>query len=493
MGNLSGFMNTFSSALNNAPLDDEVPAHSAQPGGALAAFVNTFGPTYESLWFYNNTIEVRFDKVEHEYFLVEELGNLTLLPNVSSVSKIVDRSVALIPWTAKVTIEKLLRIIPTETVMLGPPGEQMPVIMIPSMTLEQFTKVALDAKTAHSDKLEDAGNVGHIAHEWLEQYIKAILANDTASQQGYLNIMTKDPRANSCVIAALDWMKSHNVRWIATERKCYSKKHKCGGTMDGKALVDSCSDPTCCPVPFKDRLSLIDWKSSNYLYIDFLFQTAAYEAFDEEEFPDVQIEDRWILRLGKDDGIFDPWHLTAEDFKEDFEGYLACLHLYRIFHSIEERMKAQKGTIKAAKKAAREAAKELAKAQEKAEKAAKKAEAKLLKAEEKARIKEEAKAAREAAKAEAKAEKLAGKTNAKLVPTDAEVKDLLSGPFTVETLVLSPADAKAFVAALDNPPAPVEAAVEAARKYVAEHPQIEYRATEESQTNKITWNIPTGG
>jgi len=41
--------------------------------------------------------------------------------------------------------------------------------------------------------------------------------------------------------------------------------------------------------------------------------------------------------------------------------------------------------------------------------------------------------------------------------TDAEVKEILSGPFTIEPLKLSPEAAKAFVEALDNPPAPNEA------------------------------------
>jgi len=211
-----------------------------------------------------------------------------------------------------------------------------------------------------------------------------------------------DERAVNCVKAALKWIKAHNVCWSSTEQKCYSKKHNCSGTMDGMALVDSCNDPTCCRVAFKDHLSLIDWKSSNYLYSEYLFQTAAYEGFHMEEFPNVHILDRWIIRLGKDDAEFDPWYLPAETFADDYAGFLACLALKRLVISAEERLKVQKQGVRAAKKAAKDSAREIAKATEKAEKAIKKAEARILKEEQKARVKQEAKIAREAARAEGK-------------------------------------------------------------------------------------------
>jgi hypothetical protein len=201
--------------------------------------------------------------------------------------------------------------------------------------------------------------------------------------------------------SAKNWMDQHNVRWLETEHKIYSKKYKYAGTMDGRCVVDSCSDEACCRVPFKDRMSIADWKSSNYLSIGYLFQTAAYEnAYEEEN--GVDVEDRWILRLGKSEeeaGKFEPWHLTAEDFAEDFAGYLACLTLSNLVDSVEERMKAAKGQVRAIRKVQKETAKALAKEQEKLAKALAKAEAKRLKEIEKHKIREEAKAAREVLKA----------------------------------------------------------------------------------------------
>ena len=118
------------------------------------------------------------------------------------------------------------------------------------------------------------------------------------------------------------------------------------------------------------------------------------------------ITDRFILRLGKSEeeaGKFESWHSNPSTFEEDFQGYLACLNLTRLVDSVEERMKAQKGSIRAIKKVQRETAKVLAKEQEKLQKAIDKAAAKVLKEAEKIRIKAEAKAERERLKAEKKA------------------------------------------------------------------------------------------
>ena len=85
--------------------------------------------------------------------------------------------------------------------------------------------IIIRAKTAHKEKLEEAGAIGHIAHNWIEEYIKAILAKDLKKVEEVLANMPADERARNACVAALDWMNSHNVRWIGTERKpLYSAK-----------------------------------------------------------------------------------------------------------------------------------------------------------------------------------------------------------------------------------------------------------------------------
>lgn len=448
---VTNFMASFGPPVEEALL---APA----PGG-LDKFLTKFNGVTESYWFYNHTIELRFEPADHVYYLVGDLGALTAQDGVTNVCHIIDRSPALVPWAAKMVVEKLLRTLPTHNkelpVVVDPAAKDYvaggnptyPVVHITEMSLEDFTKIVMEAKTAPRDVLEEAGDIGHMAHTWLEYYIKALIAGHKLEVESKLLNLPKDERAANCDMAALGWMHQHNVRWIATERKIYSRKYQVAGTTDGLALVDSCDDLACCPASFKDRLSVADWKSSNHLYIEYLYQTAIYQEALMEEFgqPDSAaddadgrlildairkygpIEDRWILRLGKHDGEFEPWHTTADDFQEDLEGFLDALSLTRSVRLTHERMKGQKNAIKAAKKVA----KELAAEKEKAEKKA----AKALERESKRVAKETAKMEERKAKAQAKMDAKAAKMNGlqiKTVIVD-ELKDL--PPLLLEKVV----------------------------------------------------------
>lgn len=353
----------------------------------------------ESFWFYNRTVELRFNTEEHVYYLVESLGNLTEQNGVTNTCHIINASEMLVPWAAKVTIAKLLRLVPTETDATG-------ALRIKPITFEEFTTVALEAKSAHKDKLDEAGDIGHMAHKCLEDSIRHAIANDPEKIVRQLIGIPQDERAVNAATGAKSWMDKHRVRWVETETKIYSKLHRYAGTMDGLAYVNSCDDKSCCREHFVDRLSLIDWKSSNYLKIEYLFQTASYQAAKLEEFPELNIVDRWILRLGKSEeeaGKFEPWHMEPSDFEQDFKGFLACLALTRAVDEVNTRMKEQKKLIRKVRKEIKEAAKLIQKEKEKLEKALKKAEEKKKKDEEKERVKAEAKANREAAKAAKKA------------------------------------------------------------------------------------------
>jgi hypothetical protein len=414
-------LNSFMNKFGGAPEEDASPNSFAGAPSALASFMKKFSKPMESYFFYNGTIELRFDKEEHKYYLVEELGNLSVRKGVTTVCHIIDRSAALIPWSAKRVAEKIIRLVPTTELS----GE----LWLKPMSLAFFTELVMQAKRAPQEEKEEAGDIGHMAHECLEDSIRhALLYTDDHIVRELKNL-PQDEKAATAANSGFNWMKAHNVRWIETEGKIYSREHGYAGTMDGLAYVDSCSDPACCRKHFTDHLSLIDWKSSNGLHIEFLFQTASYVHAKQEE-SGIKIEDRWVLRLGKNEeeaGKFEPWYMGPEDFKLDFDAFLACLHLVQLVDSVNERMKYQKSTLRAVKKEVRTVAKIAAKAEAKLEKArakaakqvirdAEKAKAKAAaekekivlreqRATDKARIKEEARLVRALAKQELEAHK----------------------------------------------------------------------------------------
>lgn len=334
---------------------------------SIEQFMQQHGGVSEEYFFYDGAITLRYFDKEHAYYLVTDEGELEKLNGVTNVCHIIDKSEALIPWACKQMAQKLLRTAPWHRLAIDPAGPNGMVWM----TADEIEKWVLAAKDAHQEKLEQAGAIGHIAHNWVEKYIKYILAEDDEGLLQHLATFPTDEKAKNGCLAALDWMVKHNVRWQATERKIYHRGWKYAGTMDGLCLVDSCDISTCTGCRgkvFADRLSVADWKTSNHLYMEYLFQTAAYEAAYEDEFG-VDILDRWIIRLGKDDGEFEAWRREPEDFEMDFGGFTDALILTRRVRQVELNLQARREDIRMAEKIVRDAiraAKEAREAEERA-------------------------------------------------------------------------------------------------------------------------------
>lgn len=225
------------------------------------------------LKFYNNEITLQFSERDHIYYLVREDGSLEEQDGVTNSCNIIDHSLYLIPWAVKMTALKLLKTMPCSA-----EGNLEPIPWI------QFENLVNEAKNARKEIFEDAGDVGTLAHKWLEDSIRWAITFGGGIVDEMNVLAPTDERAENCGKAGFAWMKSHNVRWVSTERKTYSRKNRFAGTLDGLAWVDSCDDPKCCTRPFIDELSLIDWKSSNRLRTEYLYQTAAYLNSLLEEF-----------------------------------------------------------------------------------------------------------------------------------------------------------------------------------------------------------------
>jgi hypothetical protein len=295
----------------------------------------------EPLHFYNGSVTLRFDRANWHWYIEHPDGRLERVSGITGVVGIIDKSLYLVPWACKMMYLKMLRLIPTED------------NRIKSITLGEFDALLTQSKTAHKDKFEEAGDVGTAAHKWIEATIRNAITFNHGVVDKMNDMAPTDERSISCGMAAFDWMQKHNVRFLCTERVVYSRKHGYAGTTDGLALVDACENPACCGRLFLDELDLVDWKSSNSLRIDYLYQTAAYQnAIIEDTGEDIKA--RWILRLDKETGKFEAWYEL--NFEQDFAGYLACLALQRVHRAVEQRMSDQK-KLKTFKK--REAVKEV--------------------------------------------------------------------------------------------------------------------------------------
>ena len=318
--------------------------------------------------FYEGTEKLFFDPGPHVYFKYDAEGNRQDVDGVTTVLSCVAKPF-LVPWATKLAVECLQGyLINKETGAINP------------FTTEQLHQWLHEAKNKHKERLETAGDIGHLAHECLEKTIQYAIDHtdgivlelrdlpvDDIGQDGTWEPDPNKEMVRNCVNAAWDWMKAHNVRWIATERKIYSREYNFAGTEDGICIMDSCDDLQCCRGKhFRDTKAIGDFKSSNQISDTYAYQTAAYLMAEVEEFEEY-ISLRVILRLGKTDGKFETWLLTPDSFEADLNAFLSCLGLHRSLKEITERRKVERAELRAIIKSIKDAEKEARLAQEKAE------------------------------------------------------------------------------------------------------------------------------
>jgi hypothetical protein len=111
------------------------------------------------------------------------------------------------------------------------------------------------------------------------------------------------------------WVNSHNISPVYLECTVKSDVHMFGGT------VDFIGD-------FDNRRTLIDWKTSKYVFDHYLLQVSAYMWAFEESFPDEpKIEQCKVVTIR--DGKINSKVLSREKALELFEVFKAARLIYR--------------------------------------------------------------------------------------------------------------------------------------------------------------------
>lgn len=317
-------------------------------GGILGIVVYAAGtsPNLPEYTFYKGTERLVFEKDSWTWYRCNEDGTRTKLYGVTGVLKIIAKE-ALIPWAVKTALARTKKLLIEGKFLATDDPEFSPYPLFET----ELDRILSQAKKADSEVLTDAGNVGHEAHQFLEDYVNATIYHNEGRQLEILAKFPLDERAANCAIAGLEFFYKHNVRFICAERPVYSKELQCCGTMDNLALTDSCDDVTCCPVSHQDSLTLIDYKTSNFLYGSYLAQTAIYQkAFQEET--GQNIERRFILRLGKTEAEFESWHMAGDKiYEEDLAFYKHALDLHKSVHLVDERLARIRQTQAASRRA----------------------------------------------------------------------------------------------------------------------------------------------
>jgi len=133
-------------------------------------------------------------------------------------------------------------------------------------------------------------------------------------------------RAQGAFAAYKEWKSQTHLEVVETETPLTSKVHMFGGTPDAMAV--------------KGSLSLLDWKTSNSVYADYLLQLAAYQILWEENHPDRPITGGFhLLRFSKQEDPSDPVAFSHHYWSQLDVAKEQFLHLLEAY-KLDKRIKA---------------------------------------------------------------------------------------------------------------------------------------------------------
>ena len=158
------------------------------------------------------------------------------------------------------------------------------------------------------DKRDEAADLGTIVHEMVEAHIDGM--NYTVPDE--LTEAQKE-QVWGAYGAYFEWQQSVSMEFVAQEIPLVSEQYRFGGCPDAIAWVNN-------------KLSLVDWKTSNKVYPDYMMQLAAYKILWEENNPDDRIEGFHLCRFSKDYGDFSHHYFPELDLAE--QQFLLLLQAY---------------------------------------------------------------------------------------------------------------------------------------------------------------------
>lgn len=262
------------------------------------------------LTLYNGEVDLQFDPKKHRYVVMDR-GNFDpqweKKPSVTTILGVSDKSKALVPWAVKLAVKTF-----EENVKPGAILDEV-----------QIARIAEKMLSSRWDVSKKAAGIGTVTHDWLQQYL-----------EGWMQFGEKppmdlpfNPEASNCVCAALKWMDEMEFKPLVSEQMVYSREFGYIGTLDLGGVFGIAGKPAIC-----------DWKSSKGLYSEYRFQVSAYKHAYEEETGKRNLE-RYLIRLGKEDGEFESLHLPAEEHALDLKAFTSLIPVYHRLNTLQEEWK----------------------------------------------------------------------------------------------------------------------------------------------------------
>jgi len=174
------------------------------------------------------------------------------------------------------------------------------------------------------DTAADAGTLGHsmvdkfiTGGEASEAVVDFIAANECDSTDKRIEL------AQQAYQSFKIWWSASKIRVLETEVPLVSEEHRFGGCLDGIGVVGN-----------ENTLTLLDWKTSNRIYGEYLIQIRAYGALWLENRGE-QIERYNLARFGKEGADFHYHSWSADQLEPAWGAFLQMRELYETMKQLK--------------------------------------------------------------------------------------------------------------------------------------------------------------
>jgi ATP-dependent exoDNAse (exonuclease V) beta subunit len=167
------------------------------------------------------------------------------------------------------------------------------------------------------EERDRAGEAGTMAHDMIEAAIKGWPTPQFPGADDELL-----GKARNAFLQFLEWQTQSRIKIVATEHSYVSEKYQFGGTVDAIG-----ENP-------KGEIVLLDWKTSNSVYQDYLIQLAAY-ALLLEECSEYRPKGFHLLRVAKESADFA--HHYFGELEDAKQAFILMRQLYEIDGKLKKR------------------------------------------------------------------------------------------------------------------------------------------------------------
>ncbi len=270
--------------------------------GPVATDPDLIGPA--EIVMYGGEVRVRFDEAQHRYLVQDkaEGPGWFRAPSVTTIlGRMLDKSKMLVPWSCNVAMQAFLDRVEADT----------------AYSRKELDAIGHKLKNAHKAVLDNAGKTGSAVHRWVESYLAA-----RAAGRGFPSPPV-EPKVRSCCSAARKWIQEVDLRPMAIEKILYSRMYGFIGTTDltAAAVVNG-------------RSAVCDWKSSSRLHTSYRLQLAAY-ALMWEEMTGERLDDRWLVRLDKNDSEFEAEQLDPATMQDEQDAFVMLAKAHKILNDLK--------------------------------------------------------------------------------------------------------------------------------------------------------------